>query len=62
MLDPPQMFVFTRTQLVNCLNIEIFNDSIIEPTEFFNVHTSSFDLQVVSNVNSATVFIADNDG
>ena len=47
---------------MDCVDIQIVNDILIESTEFFNVELTSNDFQVIINIGSALVLIADNDG
>ena len=65
-LNPPQTLTFTSTQMVDCVNIQITDDNLVEGIvdEFFTVSLGSNDFQVVvdNNLDAANVFIADNDG
>ena len=63
-LNPPAVLVFTSVQVVSCADISIVDDNLIEPTEFFSVTLGSNEVQVItdSNLDTAQVFIADNDG
>ena len=61
-LDPPQTLTFTSTQSTDCVDIPIVDDILIENTEVFNVELNSNDFQVIINIGSALVLIADNDG
>ena len=65
-LDPPQTLTFTSAQMVDCVNIQIIDDNLVEGgvDEFFTVNLGSNDFQVVvdTNLDAATVFIEDNDG
>ena len=61
-LDPPQTLTFTSTQSVDCVDIQIVDDILIESTEFFNVELTSNDFQVIINIGSALVLIDDDFG
>ena len=47
---------------MDCVDIQIVDDILIESTEVFNVELTSNDFQVIINIGSALVLIADNDG
>ena len=65
-LDPPQILTFTNAEIVDCVNIQIIDDNVVEGVvdEFFTVILGSHDFQVVVDTNAdvASVFIEDNDG
>jgi hypothetical protein len=64
-LNPPQSLSFTSTQQVDCVNIQIIDDNLVEGAvdESFSVILGSNDFQVSvdNNGNVGTVFIEDND-
>ena len=61
-LNPPAVFTFTSSQSVDCTQITIVNDNVVEATEFFSVSLDSTNPQVVIGISTASVFIADDDG
>ena len=61
-LNPPAVFTFTSSQSVDCTQITIVNDNIVETDEFFSVSLDSTNPQVVIGLSTASVFIADDDG
>ena len=61
-LNPPAVFTFTSSQSVDCTQITIVNDNIVEADEFFSVSLDSTNPQVVIGLSTASVFIADDDG
>lgn len=65
-LSPPQTLTFNSAQMVDCVNIQITDDNLVEGIvdEFFTVNLGSNDFQVVvdNTLDAANVFIEDNDG
>ena len=61
-INPPAVLNFTNTQQRSCTNIEIIDDTIVEPLESFTVTLMSTHFQVNTLIRNALVFIADNDG
>ena len=64
-ISPPAVLIFTSTQMVDCVDIQIVDDNLVEGAinEFFSVSLGTNDFQVVldTNLDSANVFIQDND-
>ena len=60
--NTPVDFEFSSTQLVDCVNIPIVDDTIVEGDEIFLVFLSTLDVQVqIGPISSANVLIEDND-
>ena len=56
-----QPLVFTADEVQNCINIEIVDDTIVEPNENFSLVLSTSEERVTLSPDSAEIIILDND-
>ena len=57
-----QALTFQQTQQLQCVNITILDDQILENAEYFFVNLTTDDLGIVFNTSSAVVTIGNDDG